>query len=138
MIFDRRGLLQAGGAAALVGCSPQKKAAAPSSQVAADHVIEIVDAKVEVAPGMVVQTTTYNGQFPGPLLRMKEGVPVTIDIRNKTAKPEQLHWHGQKLPVDVDGSAEEGTPYIPAHGSVSRLGLPASASTTPTSSPART
>jgi FtsP/CotA-like multicopper oxidase with cupredoxin domain len=117
MIFDRRGLLQAGGAAALVGCSPQKKAAAPSSQVAADHVIEIVDAKVEVAPGMVVQTTTYNGQFPGPLLRMKEGVPVTIDIRNKTAKPEQLHWHGQKLPVDVDGSAEEGTPYIPAHGS---------------------
>lgn len=28
----------------------------------------------------------------------------------------QLHWHGQKIPTDVDGAAEEGTPYIPAHG----------------------
>jgi FtsP/CotA-like multicopper oxidase with cupredoxin domain len=27
-----------------------------------------------------------------------------------------LHWHGQYLPVDVDGSAEEGTPYIPPRG----------------------
>jgi FtsP/CotA-like multicopper oxidase with cupredoxin domain len=27
-----------------------------------------------------------------------------------------LHWHGQFLPVDVDGAREEGTPFIPAHG----------------------
>ena len=27
-----------------------------------------------------------------------------------------MHWHGQNLPADVDGAAEEGTPYIPAHG----------------------
>jgi FtsP/CotA-like multicopper oxidase with cupredoxin domain len=30
--------------------------------------------------------------------------------------PEQLHWHGQKVPADVDGAAEQGTPFIPAHG----------------------
>ena len=35
---------------------------------------------------------------------------------NDTDTPEQLHWHGQFLPVDVDGAAEEGTPFIPAHG----------------------
>jgi FtsP/CotA-like multicopper oxidase with cupredoxin domain len=27
-----------------------------------------------------------------------------------------LHWHGQRVPVDVDGAAEEGTPFIPARG----------------------
>jgi len=27
-----------------------------------------------------------------------------------------LHWHGQHIPSDVDGAAEEGSPYIPAHG----------------------
>jgi FtsP/CotA-like multicopper oxidase with cupredoxin domain len=27
-----------------------------------------------------------------------------------------LHWHGQQIPSDVDGAAEEGSPYIPAHG----------------------
>lgn len=29
---------------------------------------------------------------------------------------EQLHWHGQKVSTEVDGAAEEGTPYIPAQG----------------------
>jgi FtsP/CotA-like multicopper oxidase with cupredoxin domain len=112
MICDRRRVLQLSGAAALTACSPQGK-----TPVAADHTIDIVDAKIELAPGVVVQTTTYNGQFPGPLLKMNEGVPVTVDIRNRTGRPEQLHWHGQKAPVDVDGSAEEGTPFIPARGS---------------------
>jgi FtsP/CotA-like multicopper oxidase with cupredoxin domain len=63
-----------------------------------------------------VSTTAYNGQFPGPLVRLTEGRRVTVDIHNDTATPEQLHWHGQNLPVDVDGAAEEGTPYIPAQG----------------------
>ena len=39
-----------------------------------------------------------------------------IDLVNDTDVPEQLHWHGQTAPVDVDGAAEEGTPYIPARG----------------------
>jgi FtsP/CotA-like multicopper oxidase with cupredoxin domain len=62
-------------------------------------------------------TTTYNGQFPGPLLRFKEGKQVTIDINNQTDTPDQLHWHGQFLSTGVDGAAEEGTPFIPPHGS---------------------
>ena len=41
---------------------------------------------------------------------------VTVELHNDTDTPEQLHWHGQFVPVDVDGAAEEGTPYIPAHG----------------------
>ena len=72
---------------------------------------------VELAPNRIVSTTTYNGQFPGPLLRFKEGQQVTIDIHNQTDTPEQLHWHGQFLSTDVDGAAEEGTPFIPPHGS---------------------
>jgi FtsP/CotA-like multicopper oxidase with cupredoxin domain len=62
-----------------------------------------------------VSTTLYNGQFPGPLLRFKEGQRVTVDIVNDTDTPELLHWHGQQIPSDVDGAAEEGTPFIPAH-----------------------
>jgi len=48
-------------------------------------------------------------------LRFKEGQPVTVEIHNETDSPEQLHWHGQMIPTDVDGAAEEGTPFIPAH-----------------------
>jgi FtsP/CotA-like multicopper oxidase with cupredoxin domain len=114
MSLNRRRVLQLGGAAALAACSTTRPAAPPAP---ADHVIDIVNAKIELAHGVTVDTSTYNGQFPGPLLRMREGVPVTVDIRNHTDRPEQLHWHGQKAPVDVDGSAEEGTPFIPAQGS---------------------
>jgi FtsP/CotA-like multicopper oxidase with cupredoxin domain len=82
----------------------------------ADYTLRIKASPVEIAPNRIVSTLTYNGQFPGPLLRFKEGQPATIDVFNDTDSPEQLHWHGQKVPVDVDGAAEEGTPFIPPHG----------------------
>ncbi len=82
----------------------------------ADYTIRIVATPIEIAPNKIISVTTYNGQFPGPLLRFKEGQQVLVDLVNDTDTPEQLHWHGQMVPVDVDGSAEEGTPFIPAHG----------------------
>jgi FtsP/CotA-like multicopper oxidase with cupredoxin domain len=81
-----------------------------------DYVLCIAASVVEIAPKHIVSTITYNGQFPGPLLRFKEGQPVTIEVHNDTDTPEQLHWHGQFVSSDVDGAAEEGTPYISAHG----------------------
>ena len=120
MSFDRRRLLQIGATTALgAGLAPLAACGRPEPRrpAKADYTIRIADAKIELAPGVEVTTTAYNGQVPGPLLRFQQGRPVTVDIVNDTARPEQLHWHGQKVPVDVDGSAEEGTPFIPAHGS---------------------
>ena len=68
-----------------------------------DYVLHIKNSVVEIAPKRFISATTYNGQFPGPLLRFKDGQPVTIDIFNDTDTPEQLHWHGQRVPTDVDG-----------------------------------
>jgi len=82
----------------------------------ADYTLRIAASPIEIAPNRIVSTVTYNGQFPGPLLRFKEGQPVTIEIQNETDTPEQLHWHGQFVSTDVDGATEEGTPFIPAHG----------------------
>jgi FtsP/CotA-like multicopper oxidase with cupredoxin domain len=82
----------------------------------ADYVLCIAETPVEIAPKHIVSAVTYDGQFPGPLLRFKEGRAVSVEIHNETDTPEQLHWHGQLVPVDVDGAAEEGTPFIPAHG----------------------
>jgi len=96
--------------------SPAKEAASQAGGPA-DYTLTIAVKPVELAPNRVVSTTTYNGQFPGPLLRFKEGQQVTIDINNQTDTPEQLHWHGQFVSTDVDGAAEEGTPFIPPHGS---------------------
>ncbi|HXJ80347.1 MAG TPA: multicopper oxidase domain-containing protein [Candidatus Methylomirabilis sp.] len=121
-LSDRRTVLKLGGLAALAsGIPPLARAAAqigagsvPGER--ADYTIRIGTGLVELAPDRILSTTTYNGQFPGPLLRFKEGQRAIVDIHNETDTPEQLHWHGQAVPVDVDGAAEEGTPYVPAHG----------------------
>ena len=96
---------------------PAEESKAASTEAgSADYTLRIKTSPIEIAPNRIISTTTYNGQFPGPLLRFKEGQPVTVDVYNDTDTPEQLHWHGQFLPTDVDGAAEEGTPFIPAHG----------------------
>lgn len=82
----------------------------------ADYILHIKTSPIEVAPNRIISLTTYNGQFPGPLLHFKEGQQTTVEVYNDTEVPEQLHRHGQKVATDVDGASEEGTPYIPAHG----------------------
>jgi len=116
-VESRREFLRTSGLAAgalLFSCP--KHLFALETQAAADYAVHIKAAAIEIAPNQILSTITYNGQFPGPLIRFKEGQQVTVDIFNETNTPEQLHWHGQKVSTDVDGSAEEGTPYIPAHG----------------------
>jgi FtsP/CotA-like multicopper oxidase with cupredoxin domain len=93
-----------------------KSASVTGASGTTDYTLRIGTAPVEIAPSRIVSLTTYNGQFPGPLLRFKEGQPATVDVYNNTDTPEQLHWHGQIVPADVDGASEEGTPFIPAHG----------------------
>jgi len=93
-----------------------QSAAQASEASSADYTLHIQASAIEIAPKRTISLVTYNGQFPGPLLRFKEGRQVLVEIFNDTDTPEQLHWHGQKVPTDVDGAAEEGTPYIPAHG----------------------
>lgn len=118
MTVDRRDFLKWGGlalvAAGGAACARPTFPSPPGGK--ADHTVRIGTGMVELAPDHVASTLTYNGQFPGPLLRFKEGQRTWVDIFNDTDSPEQLHWHGQHVGVDVDGAAEEGTPYIPAHG----------------------
>src|ERR1700761_2764054 len=87
-----------------------------SQAVPADYSIDIADYTLEVAPRRTIKTIAYNRQVPGPLLRFKEGQPVSIDVTNQTGNSDVVHWHGLFLPAAVDGAMEEGTPPIPAGG----------------------
>src|SRR3984885_8170875 len=80
----------------------------------ADYTIDIAAFELEVAAHRTIKTVAYNRQVPGPLLRLKEGRPVSIDVTNQTSNQEVVHWHGLFLPPEVDGAMEEGTQPIPA------------------------
>ncbi len=111
-------LLSSGTVVAESGISTQSNdsPAASSESGSPDYTLHIETSPIEIAPNRIISATTYDGQFPGPLLRFKEGRQITVDVHNDTDAPEQLHWHGQMVPSDVDGAAEEGTPFISAHG----------------------
>jgi FtsP/CotA-like multicopper oxidase with cupredoxin domain len=117
MSIDRRSLIKLAGMASLTGLAPRRLLAAESAaDQPADYTLRIATGLVELAPDRIVSTTLYNGQFPGPLIRLTEGKRVVVDVHNDTDTPELVHWHGQMIPSEVDGAAEEGTPFIPAHG----------------------
>src|SRR5690349_9980774 len=119
---SRREFLKMAGVAAGSTLLPHSSAATAAPNLTtdvsdpADYSLVIKVAPIEIAPNKIVSTVTYNGAFPGPLLRFEENKPVVVDVINETDTPEQLHWHGQKIPSDIDGAAEEGTPFIPPHG----------------------
>jgi FtsP/CotA-like multicopper oxidase with cupredoxin domain len=43
---------------------------------------------------------------------------VTVDLINETDAAELVHWHGQIVPADVDGAAEERNRVVPARGTL--------------------
>ena len=47
--------------------------------------------------------TVVNGSMPAPILRLREGHTVTINVTNKLLETTSIHWHGIKLPNDMDG-----------------------------------
>src|SRR6516162_6740134 len=120
LMIDRRSLLKYAGLVPFILTEPRLASAADEATEKAGYTLRIATGLVELAPQHIVSTTLYNGQFPGPLLRLEEGKRVTVDVHNDTDWPELVHWHGLMVPSEVDGAAEEGTAYIPPH-SVQRI-----------------
>lgn len=113
--MHRRSVLKTGGFAALAALSrPVWPFAQQPSK--ADFELRIAPVQVELDQQRSISTIGYNGSAPGPLLRMKAGKPVSVDIINETDTPELVHWHGMTIPADVDGTEEEGSPMVPPHG----------------------
>ena len=56
---------------------PQSNSADPKTSnhesSSPDYTLQITTSPIEIAPNRIVSMTGYNAQFPGPLLRMKEG-----------------------------------------------------------------
>lgn len=99
-------------AAAIGGSAALLVSAGADIPAVPDHTLEIAPYSLELSPRTTINTVAYNSQVPGPLIRLQEGRPVTIEVTNRTKTPEVVHWHGLFSPPEVDGAMEEGTPMI--------------------------
>jgi FtsP/CotA-like multicopper oxidase with cupredoxin domain len=109
--------LSAAGALA-VGCRRPTLADSELYAGPADVTLRIAPVLVDIAKEHTISTIGYNGEVPGPPIRLKEGVPVTVDLFNDTDSAELVHWHGLIVPAEVDGAAEEKSLEVPAHGHI--------------------
>ncbi|HET8650459.1 MAG TPA: multicopper oxidase domain-containing protein [Gemmatimonadales bacterium] len=57
----------------------------------------------EVEPGRMVAAWAYNGQVPGPMIRVREGERVRIRLTNHLKQSTSIHFHGLEVPNDQDG-----------------------------------
>ena len=57
----------------------------------------------EVSPGEFVEAWAYNGQVPGPYIKLDVGDRVQIELTNLTPMGTDIHWHGIHTPNDQDG-----------------------------------
>ncbi len=64
--------------------------------------LEIGSAPVDVV-GRRSPAILVNDGLPGPLLHWREGDTVTLDVTNRLDTTSSIHWHGIRLPTDMDG-----------------------------------
>lgn len=69
----------------------------------------IEEVELEVAPGLTAKVWAYNGQVPGPLIHVREGDKVEVNLFNNTSLAHTIHWHGQYM---TNNWRNDGVPDI--------------------------
>jgi FtsP/CotA-like multicopper oxidase with cupredoxin domain len=54
----------------------------------------------------------YGDTVPGPTLRVRRGEELRVRVFNDLEEPTSVHWHGVRLPNDMDGVAHLTQPSI--------------------------
>jgi FtsP/CotA-like multicopper oxidase with cupredoxin domain len=65
--------------------------------------IEMREARVQILPGLTTTIWGYNGLFPGPTIRAREGRRVVVRQRNRLPVDTAIHLHGGRVAPQHDG-----------------------------------
>ncbi len=124
---DRRTLLRgaglAGGALALANWMPVWAQTVSSGIIKPLDVLSGEDITLRVARGTIringrdADAVTLNGTVPSPLLRLREGQNVRLNVINELDEETSIHWHGLLVPFQMDGVPGVSFPGIKARSS---------------------
>jgi FtsP/CotA-like multicopper oxidase with cupredoxin domain len=100
--LSRRRLLAGAGAAALL-CLPLPALA--TRHAGARYTLTARPGKASLRGPHLRESEIwgFEGEAPGPLLRVRQGQRLDVQLVNKLAQPTTLHWHGIRVPNDMDG-----------------------------------
>jgi FtsP/CotA-like multicopper oxidase with cupredoxin domain len=66
-----------------------------------------------VAPGLSVPGYGFNGQVPAPTIQTEVGHTLVVRLANSLPEPTTIHWHGLRVPADMDGTEMVQHPVQP-------------------------
>lgn len=148
---SRRALMRSAGAVALaavsgaLGAQPEPVVAIGPSQAAATpdvHIeLEALVDQVPVREGKPTRVWRYRGKllrggagvlepsaggYLGPLIRVRRGQRLRVDLVNRLPEPTIIHWHGLHVPDTMDGHSRftigPGERYVYEFDIVNRAG----------------
>jgi len=70
--------------------------------------LDVQYGEMEFSPGVVTDTLGYNGDYLGPVLHVRKGQEVEIQVNNHLTSPTTTHWHGLDVDGDNDGGPHQG------------------------------
>ena len=101
-LIGRRGLLGGAAAAALL--------AGPLGSRFAQATTKTFRLKAAPARAAIVgsghpdtEVWAYNSETPGPVLRLRQGERIRIEVENALPQDTTVHWHGLRVPNAMDG-----------------------------------
>lgn len=103
MTLTRRHLLQFSAAALAL---PQFSLSL-SRQPQYDYVLTAQEQPISLVEGGTTPALAFNGEFPAPVIRARQGEPLRIHFINKLKQETTIHWHGIRL-----NNAMDGVPYL--------------------------
>jgi FtsP/CotA-like multicopper oxidase with cupredoxin domain len=71
-----------------------------------------------------VRMLAYNGSIPGPVLRVREGSEIAVNIENQGDMDATVHWHGLRLENRYDGTHETQAPIRVGERFTARVEFP--------------
>ena len=105
--MDRRGFLALAGAGAAGLALPSGLAAFARASEAPPSELRIQAASYRLRDAVTENMVSVFPDAPPPVLRMREGVPFSIDVTNTLEEASTMHWHGIRVPNKMDG-----VPYL--------------------------
>ncbi|MEO8681122.1 MAG: multicopper oxidase family protein [Vicinamibacterales bacterium] len=118
MSIDRRSFLRAGRAPLALAAGWQLFRAIPLVARSPDLEVRLVAAAADIDVGASTawRTWAYNGQVPGPEIRVTEGQRLRVTLENRLPEPTTIHWHGLPVPPDMDGVPDVSQGAVPPGG----------------------
>tara|TARA_B100001094_G_C18194904_1_gene810047 strand:- start:1959 stop:3287 length:1329 start_codon:yes stop_codon:yes gene_type:complete len=110
--ISRRNFLKLGLGIAAFAALPKFTLAATKKTGAYHYSIKVMHTKHCFKNNQVIDIMSYNETIEAPVIIARQGQPITIEVTNLLDEPTTIHWHGLRIPIEMDGVPHLSQPPI--------------------------